>query len=60
MNVCNASTAVLSLLGFAATAHAAVEVILCSEPSFGNCVTYNVNTGGCGKYPKHAQVLIFP
>lgn len=49
MNVFNASTAVLGLLGLAVTAQATVEVILCSEPSFGNCVTYNINPGGCGK-----------
>lgn len=49
MNVFNASTAIMSLLGLAATARATVEVILCAEPSFGNCATYNVNPGGCGK-----------
>ncbi|KAG6361469.1 hypothetical protein INS49_009696 [Diaporthe citri] len=47
MNVFNASTAIMSLLGLAATARATVEVILCAEPSLGNCATYNVNPGGC-------------
>lgn len=49
MNVLNASTAVMSLLGLAATARATVEVILCAELSFGNCATYNIEPGGCGE-----------
>lgn len=60
MNVYNASTAILGLLGLAATAQATVEVILCAEPSFGNCVTYNVNTGGCGKRSQHAEAHTLP